>query len=385
MLDTEHRLFYSDSRKMESLDDESISLVVTSPPYPMIEMWDTTFSGLNKDIGAALDKGDYYTSFELMHRELGKVWDELYRVLKPGGISCINIGDATRTFAGRFQLFSNHSRMLQDFWNKGFDVLPLILWRKQTNAPNKFMGSGMLPAGAYVTLEHEYILIFRKGPKRSFKKKEERINRQESAIFWEERNNWYSDLWDFKGTRQNINKLEGRSSIRHRSGAFPFLLPYRLINMYSVYGDTVLDPFLGTGTTTLAAITCGRNSVGYEIDTNFTAYLQEKVDEPGLLNELNSYHDTRVYNHMKFVEEYTLEKGKHPKYTNWYFNFPVITNQETNLRIYPVKQIEKKEEGYYIATYGTGKELIETLSQTREDKAEGGDENLNYYQLNIQV
>ena len=77
----------------------------------------------------------------------------------------------------------------------GFQSIPLILWRKQTNAPNKFMGSGMLPAGAYVTLEHEYILVLRKGSKREFKKAEEKRNRHESAIFWEERNIWYSDIW----------------------------------------------------------------------------------------------------------------------------------------------------------------------------------------------
>ena len=109
------------------------------------------------------------------------------------------------------------------------------------------MGSGMLPAGAYVTLEHEHILVLRKGNKRNFKTPEEKLRRQKSAFFWEERNLWFSDLWeDLKGTKQNnIDK-----NIRERSGAYPFELAYRLINMLSLREDKVLDPFLGTGTTT---------------------------------------------------------------------------------------------------------------------------------------
>ena len=137
--------------------------------------------------------------------------------------------------------------------------------------PNKFMGSGMLPAGAYATLEHEYILILRKGNKREFKSKEDKLRRQQSAFFWEERNVWFSDIWeDLKGTKQNnIDK-----HIRERSGAYPFELPYRIINMFSLRGDTVLDPFLGTGTTTLACMATARNSIGYEVNPNFKEHLQ---------------------------------------------------------------------------------------------------------------
>ena len=111
----------------------------------------------------------------------------------------------------------------------GFSALPDILWRKQANTPNKFMGSGMLPAGAYVTLEHEYILIMRKGPKREFKTEGERVNRRESALFWEERNIWYSDVWtDIKGEKQDFVIPVSRSIMhrppvpRLRSAAFPY-------------------------------------------------------------------------------------------------------------------------------------------------------------------
>ena len=348
-MQTEHRFIFQDSRKLDQINDQSIHLVVTSPPYPMIEMWDRTFMALNGKIGSALFKGDYHASFELMHQELDKVWKELYRVLQPGGFACINIGDATRSDGVKFQLFPNHYRILQTFWELGFDVLPLILWRKQTNAPTKFMGSGMLPAGAYVTLEHEYILIFRKGNKRVFQNEKEETNRRESAYFWEERNNWFSDIWDdLKGTRQKIKK---KDMLRLRSGAFPFLLPYRLINMYSVYNDTVLDPFAGTGTTNLAALACGRNSVGYEIDPGFLPLLEENFAKPGLLEQLNNCCYDRIRRHKEFIEEYSSEKGQPPKYINSYFKFPVVTNQETKLKLFPLKQIIKTGEGCYTAAY----------------------------------
>ncbi len=349
-MQTEHRLYYKDARSLDFLNDESVHLVVTSPPYPMIEMWDDTFIALNGEIGFALAKGDGRAAFTLMHGELDKVWRELFRVLKTGGFACINIGDAARSTGGRFQLFPNHFRILQSFWELGFDPLPVILWRKQTNAPNKFMGSGMLPAGAYVTLEHEYILIFRKGPKRQFKTEEEKRNRQESAIFWEERNRWYSDLWDFKGIRQNMADADLRGDLRRRSGAYPFLLPYRLINMYSVYGDIVLDPFLGTGTTTFAALACGRNSIGCELDPKFAGFLQEKLQAPDLPGVLNEYHRVRIQEHLKFLEQYK-EKGHQPGYVNNFYQFPVITKQETGLKFYQIDEIRPKTRDCYVSFY----------------------------------
>ena len=196
-----HKIIIGDARQLNSISDESVDLIVTSPPYPMIEMWDNVFSKLNPSIDDALKKNDGQKAFNLMHNELDKVWKECCRLLKPGCIACINIGDAVRTINGSFKMYSNHSRIINYMCNLGFDQLPDILWRKQTNAPNKFMGSGMLPACAYVTYEHEYILIFRKGEKRVFNNNGEKENRRASAFFWEERNVWFSDVWnDLKGT-----------------------------------------------------------------------------------------------------------------------------------------------------------------------------------------
>jgi DNA modification methylase len=332
-MNTHHSIEYTDARKLQKIENNSIDLVVTSPPYPMIEMWDDTFTHQNPEIKKAFNNNDGLHAFELMHRELDKAWKELYRVVKPGGMVCINIGDATRTINSKFRLYNNHSRILQSFLDSGFNNLPNILWRKQTNAPNKFMGSGMLPPGAYVTLEHEYILIFRKGNKRTFNKKEDKARRQQSAYFWEERNIWFSDLWDLKGTKQQI--LNGKT--RERSGAFPFELAYRLINMFSLRDDKVLDPFLGTGTTTFAAIASQRNSIGIEIDKSFSELITTPLNS--LKKIINTRIEKRLNDHLKFVDN-RKEKGKELKHSSEYYGFPVMTKQEKNILIHFVDEIK---------------------------------------------
>ncbi len=343
-LQTTHNIIFEDSRRIGALDDQSIDLVVTSPPYPMIEMWDDQFTKMNPDAGIYLKNGSYGKAFQSMHAILDEVWCELYRVMKVGAVACINIGDATRTINNRFQLFANHSRIQNRFFELGFDVLPLILWRKQTNAPNKFMGSGMLPAGAYVTLEHEYILIFRKGPKRKFSTAEEKHKRMLSSFFWEERNLWFSDLWDFKGARQETNNCQ----LRNRSGAFPLELPFRLINMYSVFGDTVLDPFIGTGTTAMAAMAAGRNSTGCEIDPGFFEPVKKRIT--GDPHVLNNYNLKRIKNHLEFVRNYNGIKGE-LKHTNSYFGFPVMTGQEKELKLAFVRTVEEQGDNCFKVTY----------------------------------
>jgi len=291
----------------------------------MIEMWDDIFLKQNEAIGKAIKKQHGNKAFELMHKSLDRIWDEAFRVLKNGGFACINIGDATRTLRENFAIYPNHARILQYLVKIGFTILPEIIWRKQTNAPNKFMGSGMLPAGAYVTLEHEYVLIARKGGKREFKNDSEKINRRQSAIFWEERNIFFSDIWfDIKGSRQ---KLLDKAS-RKRSGAFPFELALRLINMYSVKGDTVLDPFLGTGTTMAAAMATARNSIGCEIDKNFYDSIIKIKDN--IIDLSNEYMESRLKRHIHFVNE-RIESGKPLKHKNNPYGFPVITNQEKEL------------------------------------------------------
>lgn len=330
---TTHKIILGNANNVEQIPDASVDLMVTSPPYPMIEMWDEIFSKQNPGIRQALEDKNGKKAFELMHKELYRVWKEVYRTLRDGGFACINVGDATRTIDDKFTLYTNGARILHSCLDLGFNVLPEILWRKQTNAPNKFMGSGMLPAGAYVTLEHEHILILRKGNKRKFASCDEKLRRQRSAFFWEERNVWFSDVWeDLKGTKQNnIDK-----NIRERSGAYPFELPYRIINMYSLRGDMVLDPFLGTGTTTVAAIATGRNSVGIEIDPNFEDHFFLRCGD--CVDFSNRLIESRLANHLKFVAQRVASKGK-LGYTSKNYGFPVMTNQEVEITFDEIKQI----------------------------------------------
>jgi DNA modification methylase len=190
----------------------------------------------------------------------------------------------------------------------------------------------MLPAGAYVTLEHEYILIMRKGAKRGFDSADDKRTRHESAFFWEERNTWFSDVWEVKGTRQSLSDPE----LRDRSAAFPFEVPYRLICMYSVRGDTVLDPLVGTGTTTFAAMAAGRNSIGIDIDPTFIRAVAR--DGLKLKDQLNQYTFNRIRNHGDFVAK-CRQDGKELRYTNLPHGVPVMTSQEVDLQLHFVDDI----------------------------------------------
>ena len=343
---TNHTILFKNSSDMSELQSNSIDLMITSPPYPMIEMWDTLFSSLNDDIKQALEEGDGKSAFNLMHEELDKVWSEVARVLKGGGIVCINIGDATRKIKNSFQLFPNHVKITNFFHNSDFIELPCILWRKPTNIPNKFLGSGMLPPNAYVTLEHEYILIFRKGKtKRKIPPKSK--NRYNSAFFWEERNKWFSDIWeDIRGISQKLNTdINIKKSSRERSAAFPLELPYRLINMFSIYEDKVLDPFWGTGTTSLAAMISTRNSIGYEIRSEFMEIFKRNI---GKIKQFsNDINNNRLNSHIKFIEKYRKEV-KDVKYKSIHYKFPVITRQERDVLFYSIKFYSKNRNKFIL-------------------------------------
>lgn len=248
---------------MSEVTDESIHLTVTSPPYPMVSIWDDFFAEASA------------RSYGQMHEYLNEIWKEVERVLVPGGIACINIGDATRSSNGLFHLYPNHSRIIENFEKLGFVTLPYVLWKKPTNRPHykgkgAFLGSGFLPPNAYVTLDMEYILIFRKGPPRSFLPKDPR--RYASKFTKKERDEWFSQVWKVPGARQDIDGLE------RRVAAFPEEIPRRLIRMFSVLGDTVLDPFLGSGTTLKVALDLDRNFVGYEKLPELANVIRRRVE-----------------------------------------------------------------------------------------------------------
>ena len=245
---TKHTIILGNSQQMHEIADGSIQLMVTSPPYPMIKMWDNLFSKADpkiaeswKKLEATGQKDDVRKIYDAMHDYLSKVWRETYRVLVDGGIACINIGDATRTINGKFQLYPNHSRITEICEEIGFTTLPYILWKKPTTKPKykgkgAFLGSGFLPPNAYVTLDCEFILLFRKGNLRKFVPHDEL--RYESAFKKVERDEWFSQIWALKGTRQTVGEIE------RRTAEYPDEIAKRLIKMFSIRGETVLDPFL---------------------------------------------------------------------------------------------------------------------------------------------
>lgn len=256
---TRHVVIIGDSRRMYEVKDCTVHLIVTSPPYPMIEIWDGLFAIMG------------CKTFEDMHNYLAEAWKECYRVLVEGGIACINIGDALRKVDGVFRLFANHSKVIEKCEEIGFTTLPYILWKKPTNKPNSFLGSGFLPTNAYVTLDCEYILIFRKGGPRRFKIKDP--YRYASYYLKEDRDVWFSQIWDIRGVKQEDSKVE------RRVAAYPEEIVYRLIRMFSIIGDTVLDPFLGTGTTAKVAMGLYRNSIGYEKDETLLETIKDKLGQ----------------------------------------------------------------------------------------------------------
>jgi DNA modification methylase len=354
-LTTRHRIVLGDARALRDVADASVHLVVTSPPYPMIGMWDGVFSELSPAAAAALAAGDGRAAFDHMHAELDRVWTECRRVLVPGGFACVNVGDATRTLAGEFRLFPNHARVVQGMERAGMTTLPDVLWRKPTNAPNKFMGSGMLPAGAYVTYEHEYVLIFRNGGKRPFDSEAAAAARRRSAYFWEERNVWFSDVWsDLPGARQETPD----PAARDRSAAFPFEIPFRLVQMFSIAGDVVLDPFAGVGTTLAAALGSGRSSAGVERDASLLPAIEATLlGAAGLANRRTR---DRLAAHRAFVEARRLA-GRPPGHVNRAYGFPVVTQQETDLELTSVTAVRRERPGVVVATHAAARDLGEPV------------------------
>lgn len=230
--------------KLYGLKYETIALIITSPPYPMIKKWDELF-----DIGR---RRNSYMVFQLQHESLlDPIWAHCGQLLIPGGILCINIGDATRTYNDEFMCYPNYARITMACMTLGFRPLIPILWKKISNRPNAFLGSGMLPPNAYVSQDHEYIAIFRKGGLRQFKTAQEKENRRCSQYTKEERDLWFRQVWEIPGAKNSKD-----------TSAFPSEIPERLVRMFSVEGDRVLDPFCGTGTTIEAANKYGRIGIG---------------------------------------------------------------------------------------------------------------------------
>jgi len=254
---THHKIVIGDSRNMAEVPDKSVHLIITSPPY-----WQLKDYGNGGQIG-------FDDSYEDYINNLNIVWNECHRVLNKGCRLCVNIGDqfARSVYYGRYKVIPIRTEIIKFCETAGFDYMGAIIWQKVTTCNTTggatIMGSFPFPRNGILKIDYEFILIFKKhgtAPKVSKETKEK------SKMTTREWNQFFAGHWNIAGENQG----------KHLA-MFPEEIPRRLIKMFSFVGDTVLDPFLGSGTTTLAAKNLERNSIGYEINPDFLSAVEKKL------------------------------------------------------------------------------------------------------------
>lgn len=266
-MNTTHTVIQGDCRHMDELSDNSVHLIITSPPY-----WQLKDYGTDNQIGF----GD---SYEQYINHLNLVWSECYRVLHDGCRLCINIGDqfARSVYYGRYKVIPIHTEIIRFCETIGFDFMGQIIWQKSTTmnttGGGAVMGSYPYPRNGIAKLDYEYILLFKKQGKSPIPTKEQK---EMSAMSNEEWNKYFSGHWNFSGVKQD----------KHIA-MFPEELPLRLIKMFSFAGETVLDPFMGSGTTAHVARTLGRHSVGYEINPDFIPLITQRIGGDSLYDQVS--------------------------------------------------------------------------------------------------
>jgi site-specific DNA-methyltransferase (adenine-specific) len=258
---TEHRLHIGDARDLAWIPDESVHLVVTSPPYFTLKTY------ARRD-GQMAEIEDY----EHFLNELDKVWRECRRLLVPGGRICCVVGDVcvSRRQAGRHYVLPLHADIQVRARKNNLDCLTPILWSKIANGANEAEGNGAgfygkpYQPGAVVKNDVEYILFLRRGGEY---RSPEAVQKALSMLTKEEMQGWLRSPWaDIPG-----------ASTREHPAPFPVTLAERLVKLFSFAGDTVLDPFVGTGSTMLAALATGRNSIGNDIEPAYAALAEKRI------------------------------------------------------------------------------------------------------------
>lgn len=270
---TTHRLIQGDARDLSFIEDESIHLAVTSPPY-----WNLKQYNDNKD------QLGHISDYERFLSELAKVWQECFRVLVPGGRLVCVVGDVclSRKRHGRHVVMPLHSDICVMCRKIGFDNLNPIIWHKISNANyevqngTKFLGKPYEP-NAIIKNDIEFILMQRKSG--GYRKPTD-TQRNNSRIEKKDYDEWFRQFWNITG-----------ASTKNHPAPFPLELAYRLVRMFSFFGDTVLDPFCGTGTTMLAAMKCDRNSIGVEIDPEYCRKAAKRLERENRGLFLNAYLD----------------------------------------------------------------------------------------------
>lgn len=256
-METMHKLIQGDSRNLSLIKDRSVHLIITSPPY-----WQLKDYGNDGQIG-------FHDSYECYINNLNAVWAECYRVLHDGCRLCINIGDqfARSVYYGRYKVIPIRTEIIRFCETLGMDYMGAVIWQKQTTmnttGGGAVMGSFPYPRNGILKIDYEFILIFKKQGKAPVPTVEQK---NLSEMTKEEWNAYFASHWNFGGAKQ-----DGHIAV------FPEELPRRLIKMFSFAGETIFDPFMGSGTTALAARNLQRNSIGYEINPDFKLYYEQKV------------------------------------------------------------------------------------------------------------
>lgn len=325
-MNTHHKIILGDSRVMSEVKDESVHLVVTSPPY-----WQLKDYGHENQIGFNDTYEDYINNLNL-------VWNECYRVLHPGCRLCVNIGDqfARSVYYGRYKIIPIRTEIIKFCETIGFDYMGAIIWQKVTTVNTSggatIMGSFPYPRNGIVKLDYEFILLFKKLGKSPKPTKEQK---ERSKLTTGEWNKYFYGHWNFPGEKQN-----------QHLAAFPEELPQRLIRMFSFVGDTVLDPFLGSGTTSLAARNLERNSVGYEINKNFLPTIKKRL----ALEKQNSFGEAKnaeIAMQKLSPRDFTIDISKLP----YIFKDPVRFDKKTDPRDQTFGSVidgkEEAEENFY--------------------------------------
>jgi len=265
------KIIIGDSRVMMEVEDASIDLVVTSPPY-----WHIKDYGVPGQIGHGQNLHQFL-------QDLYRAWRECFRALREGARLCINIGDqfARASVYGHYKVIPLHAEFINQCEHLGFDFMGSIIWQKKTTMNTTggavIMGSYPFPPNGIVELDYEFILIFKK-PGQS--KKVPKDLKEASRLTKEEWKEYFAGHWHFGGARQ----------VGHEA-MFPEELPRRLIRMFTFPGDIVLDPFLGSGTTVKTALDLNRRGVGYEINESFKSLIAEKL---GIKDKLPIFSDNII-------------------------------------------------------------------------------------------
>ncbi len=366
---THHKIIIGDSRCMMEVPDESVHLIITSPPY-----WQLKDYGNGNQIG-------FDDSYEDYINNLNVVWKECHRVINKGCRLCVNIGDqfARSVYYGRYKVIPIRTEIIKFCETIGFDYMGAIIWQKVTTCNTTggatIMGSFPFPRNGILKIDYEFILIFKKhgvAPRVSKEIKEK------SRMTIEEWNQFFTGHWNIPGEKQD----------KHLA-MFPEEVPRRLIKMFSFVNDTVLDPFLGSGTTSLAAKKLERNSIGYEINPEFLPLMKEKLDlEQKMMFEESNFEIIsqnkanidykQIAKQLPYIFQDPVEFEKKIDPRKLQFGSKINNHNSKREKYYPVKDVISPEqlvigEGLKVKLLGIRKkpEMSSQAIQFLRDKTRG--------------